>query len=101
MEYPTSIFRAMNCKSEAHWKALEVNKVMDQVGTPAFIAVQFPDPWSKTKHQRRRLVDPDFVMLLRKQFLNDEHDTRRNVGVSLGCTESIMQFFAASAKWTV
>ncbi len=31
--------------------------------------IYFPDPWPKTKHRRRRLVNPDFFDLLRGRLV--------------------------------
>jgi len=36
-----------------------------------FVAIQFPDPWSKARHRRRRLVDAHFVALVRKYLFHD------------------------------
>ena len=73
-------FRAMNCKSEKHWQELMKFR-LNQFGNynEIFIAIQFPDPWAKSKHRRRRLVDEKFVRLLMKYFLvenniNEEND---------------------------
>jgi len=30
-------------------------------GTLSFVTIQFPDPWFKRKHQKRRVVQPDLV----------------------------------------
>jgi tRNA (guanine-N7-)-methyltransferase len=32
----------------------------------AALHVQFPDPWWKTRHHKRRMVDADFALLMRK-----------------------------------
>lgn len=34
------------------------------VGTLAKVLIFFPDPWPKRRHQRRRLVQPEFIALL-------------------------------------
>ena len=46
------------------------------------IHIYFPDPWPKTRHQKRRLMSPDFLKILRKvlipggtiQFATDHQD---------------------------
>lgn len=32
------------------------------------VQIYFPDPWHKTKHRKRRLIQADFVQLLRKKL---------------------------------
>ncbi|CAD7949126.1 unnamed protein product [Amoebophrya sp. A120] len=59
-------FRSMNCKNPAHWDTLfEANP---NTNIP-FVAIQFPDPWAKARHLRRRLVDPEFAKLLLERML--------------------------------
>jgi len=62
-------FRAMNCKSEAHWDALFEGRTESSSSTGvSFVAIQFPDPWAKARHLRRRLVDPEFAALTLKRL---------------------------------
>ena len=72
-------FRAMNCKSEKHWQEL-MKLRLNQSGNynEIFIAIQFPDPWAKSKHRRRRLVDEKFVRLLMKYFLVENNINEEN-----------------------
>ena len=74
-------FRAMNCKYEKHWQELLKSR-LNQSGkyNEIFIAIQFPDPWAKSKHRRRRLVDEKFVRLLIKYFFieNDFNEANEN-----------------------
>ncbi len=37
-------------------------------GSLATIQLFFPDPWHKKKHQKRRIVQPDFAQLVRKKL---------------------------------
>ena len=41
------------------------------VGVLQWVTIQFPDPWFKTKHQKRRVVQPDLVATL-AQYLSPE-----------------------------
>lgn len=34
------------------------------------IHIYFPDPWPKKKHKKRRIIQPDFVVLLRQKLKN-------------------------------
>ncbi|MEP0915895.1 tRNA (guanosine(46)-N7)-methyltransferase TrmB [Leptolyngbya sp. DQ-M1] len=40
-----------------------------QPGTLARVSIQFPDPWFKRKHQKRRVVQPEIVAML-AEFMN-------------------------------
>ncbi|MBD2082070.1 tRNA (guanosine(46)-N7)-methyltransferase TrmB [Leptolyngbya sp. FACHB-17] len=40
-----------------------------QPGTLARVSIQFPDPWFKRKHQKRRVVQPEIVATL-AEFMN-------------------------------
>ena len=62
---PQICFRAANCKSLQHWKALGLDFASYE---ETWVTIQFPDPWAKSRHLRRRLVDKDFVNLLFKLF---------------------------------
>ena len=75
-------FRAMNCKSEKHWQELLKSR-LNQSGNynEIFIAIQFPDPWAKSKHRRRRLVDEKFVRLLMKYFLVENNTNEENENI--------------------
>jgi tRNA (guanine-N7-)-methyltransferase len=44
--------------------AVEVLQHMVTPATLAGVHVYFPDPWHKTKHNKRRLIQPGFVQLL-------------------------------------
>lgn len=44
--------------------AVEVLRDMIAPGTLAGVHVFFPDPWPKTRHHKRRLIQPQFVSLL-------------------------------------
>jgi tRNA (guanine-N7-)-methyltransferase len=44
--------------------AVEVLENEIAPGTLAEVRVWFPDPWHKKKHNKRRLIQPDFVQLL-------------------------------------
>ncbi|WP_194757202.1 tRNA (guanosine(46)-N7)-methyltransferase TrmB [Aliidiomarina indica] len=48
--------------------AVEVlqNSVAD--GSLSKVQIFFPDPWHKKRHHKRRLIQPDFVALLRKKL---------------------------------
>ena len=64
-EDPQICFRAANCKSLRHWEALGLDFASYE---ETWVTIQFPDPWAKSRHLRRRLVDKDFVNLLFKLF---------------------------------
>jgi len=51
-----------------HWDAVECLKKMIPNQSLDKILVLFPDPWPKTKHHKRRLVQPDFVNLLAQKL---------------------------------
>lgn len=38
----------------------------------SFVTIQFPDPWFKTRHAKRRIVQPELVNTLAK-YLNPDH----------------------------
>lgn len=44
--------------------AVEVLREMIAPASLAGVHVYFPDPWPKTRHHKRRLIQPDFVALL-------------------------------------
>jgi tRNA (guanine-N7-)-methyltransferase len=44
--------------------AVEVLRDMIPDGSLAGVHIFFPDPWHKTRHNKRRLIKPDFVALL-------------------------------------
>ena len=44
--------------------AVEVLEQMIEPGSLAGVHVFFPDPWHKKKHNKRRLIQPEFVRLL-------------------------------------
>jgi tRNA (guanine-N7-)-methyltransferase len=43
--------------------AVQVLRALIEPGSLAGIRIFFPDPWPKTRHHKRRLVQPDFVRL--------------------------------------
>ena len=49
----------------------DANDVLNQSiadGALSKVQIFFPDPWHKTKHHKRRLVQPEFVQLLRRKL---------------------------------
>lgn len=44
--------------------AVEVLRAMITPGTLAGAHIYFPDPWPKTRHHKRRLIQPAFIQLL-------------------------------------
>jgi tRNA (guanine-N7-)-methyltransferase len=51
-----------------------------QVGRISALHVQFPDPWWKTRHHKRRMIDVEFAALLRKLMAPEgEVDFRTDV----------------------
>lgn len=44
--------------------AVEVVRDMIAPDSLAGVHIYFPDPWSKTRHHKRRLIQPDFIKLL-------------------------------------
>lgn len=48
--------------------AIEVLHQCIPDGSLERVQLFFPDPWHKKKHQKRRIVQPDFVQLLRKKL---------------------------------
>lgn len=44
--------------------AVEVVRDMIKPGSLAGVHIFFPDPWPKTRHQKRRLIQPEFVSSL-------------------------------------
>ncbi|CAD7970343.1 unnamed protein product [Amoebophrya sp. A25] len=70
------VFRSMNCKNEAHWDALlELDGEGQETTDIQFACIQFPDPWAKKRHLRRRLVDSEFAeLLLRRMGILQERD---------------------------
>ena len=62
---PTPQFRTMNCKNASHWESLFSGAAASPDANLRFVAVQFPDPWSKKKHKAKRtLVDEAFAEML-------------------------------------
>lgn len=51
-----------------HHDAVEVVRDMIAPGSLAGIHVFFPDPWPKTRHHKRRLLQPPFVGLLAERL---------------------------------
>jgi tRNA (guanine-N7-)-methyltransferase len=51
--------------------AVEVLENEIAPGTLAEVRVWFPDPWHKKKHNKRRLIQPDFVQLLATRMAPD------------------------------
>eukprot|EP00392_Amoebophrya_sp_AT5.2_P007306 g7320.t1 len=92
-------FRGMNCKNPEHWEALlhrdgggssssstNSNKRTTTCTFP-LVAIQFPDPWAKARHRRRRLVDAEFVDLLLSVLFPDQGSSCREDPVLLGGAE--------------
>ncbi|MDR2926506.1 MAG: tRNA (guanosine(46)-N7)-methyltransferase TrmB [Azoarcus sp.] len=48
--------------------AVEVLRDMIPDGALAGVHVFFPDPWRKARHYKRRLIQPDFVALVREKL---------------------------------
>lgn len=51
----------------------DANLVIDKMLTDnalSRVQLYFPDPWHKTRHHKRRLVQPDFVQRIRKKLAN-------------------------------
>lgn len=48
--------------------ATEVFSACVPVNTVDKVQIYFPDPWPKKKHQKRRIVQPDFMALLRDRL---------------------------------
>jgi tRNA (guanine-N7-)-methyltransferase len=48
----------------APYDAVEVLQHGIGVGTLAGVNIFFPDPWPKARHQKRRLIQPEFICLL-------------------------------------
>ena len=51
------LFGNMNSSAEVLLKSLPINSLKT-------ISVQFPDPWFKKKHNKRRVIQPDLVEIL-------------------------------------
>ena len=49
--------------------AVEVLKKQVQDNSLNAVHLFFPDPWHKTRHQKRRIVQDDFIQLLRSKLL--------------------------------
>ncbi|MCL2876652.1 MAG: tRNA (guanosine(46)-N7)-methyltransferase TrmB [Betaproteobacteria bacterium] len=48
--------------------AVEVLRDMIPDGTLAGVHVFFPDPWRKARHHKRRLIQPDFIALIKEKL---------------------------------
>ncbi|QJR81301.1 tRNA (guanosine(46)-N7)-methyltransferase TrmB [Alteromonas pelagimontana] len=53
--------------------AVEVLKNMIPDGSLARLQLYFPDPWHKTRHHKRRIVQPEFVQLVRSKLAVGGH----------------------------
>lgn len=51
-----------------HHDAVEVLEHAIANGSLARVQLFFPDPWHKKRHHKRRIVQPEFVQLLRKKL---------------------------------
>ncbi|AZI59154.1 tRNA (guanosine(46)-N7)-methyltransferase TrmB [Nakamurella antarctica] len=51
--------------------AVEILEVLIKAGSVAEIWLFFPDPWPKTKHLKRRLVNPEFAALVASRLTTD------------------------------
>lgn len=58
------IFGSINYSASNILESLPVNSLK-------YITVQFPDPWFKRKHQKRRVIQPELVNVLIKYLIND------------------------------
>ena len=52
-----------------HHDAVEVLEREIAAGALADVRIYFPDPWPKKRHQKRRLIQPDFVALLASRVM--------------------------------
>ena len=53
----------------AHGDALDLVRRCITESSLDAIHIFFPDPWHKTKHHKRRIIQPDFVALLRSRLV--------------------------------
>ena len=53
--------------------AVDILKQQIPDGSLDLVQLFFPDPWHKKKHHKRRIVQPDFVQLLRKKLKPGGH----------------------------
>jgi tRNA (guanine-N7-)-methyltransferase len=58
------IFGSMNYSASHLLASLPVNLLK-------YITVQFPDPWFKRKHQKRRVIQPELVNVLVNYLIDD------------------------------
>ena len=49
--------------------ALEVLKHSIAANRLSKVQIFFPDPWHKSKHHKRRIIQPDFIQLLREKLV--------------------------------
>ncbi len=68
-----------------------------QPGTLARVSIQFPDPWFKRKHQKRRVVQPEIVATL-AEFLNPSAIVFLQSDI-LDVAEKMVDRFAESADF--
>lgn len=74
--HPPGVGRLMNLAAEAELKNLRVymadavDVINDCIADKSIDRFQlyFPDPWHKKKHHKRRIVQPDFVKLIRRKL---------------------------------
>ena len=50
------------------YDAVEVFKKMIPDGSLARVQLYFPDPWHKKRHHKRRIVQPEFVQMVREKL---------------------------------
>jgi len=60
--------RALNNLKIIQHDAVEVLRDMIPDGSLAGVHIFFPDPWHKTRHNKRRLIKPDFVAQLARKL---------------------------------
>jgi len=60
--------RALTNLRVMQFDAVEVLKKQIRDGTLTAVYLFFPDPWHKTRHHKRRIVQDDFIQLLRKKL---------------------------------
>ena len=80
--------------------------VLQSLGTEALhrVTIQFPDPWFKKRHQKRRLVQPDIVNCLATYLVDDgivflQSDVETVAQEMCDRFQSHPNFFRTHAEW--